>query len=98
MNTTTMAEYNKAKRAFASAHGQVVTEKEDTSGSTHIKQISFVDGAVWYETSKIIFENITGEVHGVPYEFRLMLHRVEYWNSDNTDSAYAYEKATKEHL
>lgn len=104
MTIVTEEKYNQIKQDFYQAHGKVDQERTTSSGSNHIKQVNFVDGAIWYETSHVIHEPITGEVHGVPYSFIVLLVETEFWYTDNGDpqaiseSAYMYTKATKENM
>ncbi len=98
MTTVTENKYTQIKREFYHAHGQACNEQTTSDGGYHVKQVNFEGGACWYEISKTVVEKITGEVHGVPYSFPLLLTQTEFWSTDNGDSAYVYTKATKDNV
>ena len=91
MDIVTFKEYMEEKAKFHIKHGKY-EEFATSSNITHAKYIYFDDGAVWYEVSTVVEEEINGEKYGVKYSFPLQIIKTEYWTSENSVSKFVFER------
>lgn len=91
MNTVKFEDYQKIKKDFYQKHGK---HKELIDGNDlhNLTTVRFEDGGIWYETTRTIDEEITGEVHGVPYRFLVIVAEIEFWTNENSESQVTYRK------
>lgn len=91
--TTNYDEYTKTKQAFLKKHrlDRVDTSSMDEYGTYH-KEYICEDGGIFYEVMSPSYEKATVTVKGVAVEVEVKLFKTEYWNSDNAQSKFYYEK------
>lgn len=95
--TVNYEEYGNAKHDFIKKHGngewKVETSPMDEYGRYH-KEYIFDDGAIWYEImSPEYFKQEVEVAHTmVKVTVEIKMFRTEFWNSDNAQSKFYYEK------
>lgn len=95
--TVDYKEYMENKQEFIRKHGsgdwKVETSPMDEYGRYH-KEYIFDDGAIWYEImSPEWFKQKVEVAHTlVTVEVEVKMFRTEFWNSDNAQSKFYYEK------
>lgn len=95
--TVNYEEYGNAKHDFIKKHGKgewhVDTSSMDEYGRYH-KEYIFSDGAIWYEImGPEYFKQEIEVAHTmVKVEVEVKMFRTEFWNSDNAQSKFYYEK------
>ena len=88
-------EYMDAKRAFFKKHKgytDVYTSSMDQY-SRYSKIYTCDDNAQWTEEMSYETETVEIEVKGVRITTEVKLFRTEFYNTDNAESAFYYEKA-----
>lgn len=87
-------EYVEIKKQFMEKHDydyRVETSSMDQYGCYH-KEYVFEDGSMFYEVMSPVYEKVTVEVHKVTVAVDVKFLRTEFWNSDDAESNYYYEK------
>lgn len=99
MNIVTYDEYNSDKIAFFKRHdNDFELQTEGTSAEYYRKTYSFSDEAVWYEVSRKVYIPIEQKVRLVDVKIDVELLETEYYNSQESESKYYYEKWSTDHL
>ncbi len=94
MRTATMNEYNSAKAEFISRHygENGYREYSGVEGEVIYKELAFMDGANWYETTMPIWETEIIERHGIKTKVTIKYYQTEFWSTEQ-GSTYFYEAA-----
>lgn len=93
MNILTTKEYEDTKIAFLHRHDdwKVETSPMDEYG-TYYKTYTCIDGAIWNEVNRPIYDKVKIEVRKTMVEAEVKLLETEGWNTDDASSIYCYEK------
>jgi hypothetical protein len=91
----TMKEYSDQKAAFFKKHcdDRGAIESGRIEGETIYKTQSFYDGHHWEEITVPVYETVEIEKHDIKFIMRVKFYRTEFWDSENLNSRYLYEKA-----
>ena len=97
----TYEDYSKVKKAFFDKYSKydwrVETSGLDEYGRYH-KEYIFENGKIWYEVMTPVTRTAVGYLKvehteiTIKVEQEVKLLQTEYWNSDNADSYYYYER------
>ena len=95
MKEITYEEYTDSKRAFYGKHD---TERghctsSDVQGTTIFREVTFDDGAWWYEVTEPVTEMVEVALHGIVVQTPIRMYRTEIFDSENTKSRYLFAKA-----
>ena len=94
MRPATMNEYNSAKAEFIRKHYGEEGYREYSSLESDVfyKELVFMDGTNWYETTMPIWETVEVENHGIKTKVEIKYYMTEFWSTED-GSRYLYEAA-----
>lgn len=94
MRIVSAENYATQKKYWFAAHDNDFvcdTSTMDEYGQYH-KTYTFADGAQWFENMRPVWEMVEAEVRKVNVKLEVKLFETEFYNTDNADSFYYYER------
>lgn len=95
MTIIPMSQYMANKIAFYRTHAGEIGYRETSSlnKDTIHKTVTFPDGAIWYETTRPVFEEVVTKIHGLTITTKVKLYRTEFWDTETPLSRFFFERA-----